>query len=522
MSSLKQSSIDLLKAFIDQSFQHRYAILVLFLFAQFILYTSDGLWNGDFWEHSAVVRELMTHPMAPRHPQLVVDATHAFFSPYALLVGVVGRLLGLSSIEALALFGAINLLLLTFGLTRFASTIDRANSSGISFYALLFAMFLWGQEAWLFSGFYNAKIFNSVLPYPSTFALAMSFFVVSLQANEDAKLDILKLMVQVMLSALVLLTHPLTAIFLWVSLFAYVGSNLSKQGRAWISLMLVTLGSLFLSSYWPYFSILQLMLSGGNAYHYANANMYQNVVSSIWPILAVLPLVIWQALVVQNRATCATILMLSVIYIYGFVSEKFAFGRSLSFILLLFNILLAQTVIELEVKLYAKRHLLNFLWRGLTTLILCACACLWMYKSHDRLLTLGNSVFKGRALSSENTYGDLKFLSKYANQEDLILADIEASWIIPTLSGKVVATKHPLAFVPDWFSRKTDVIDFFDINVDAARRIQLLERYNPQYILIRKTDKGTERIIFEQIAKNRWLQLIFETDKFILLRLQPS
>ena len=110
----------------------------------------------------------------------------------------------------------------------------------------------------------------------------------------------------------------------------------------------------------------------------------------------------------------------------------------------------------------------------------------------------------------------------YTNQEDLILADIEASWIIPTLSGKVVATKHPLAFVPDWFSRKTDVVDFFDINVEATRRIQLLDLYKPKYILLRKSDKGTEKIIFEQISKNRWLSLIIETDKFILLRLQPA
>jgi hypothetical protein len=383
-------------------------------------------------------------------------------------------------------------------------------------------MFLWGQDAWLFSGFYNAKIFNSILPYPSTCALAISFFALSLPVNGGARLNILKLLAQLTLSALVLLTHPLTAIFLWVSLFAYVGANFSRQVRAWVSLALITFGSIFLASYWPYFSILQLMLEEGNAYHYANANMYQNIIGATWPFLAVAPLIIWKAVASQNRATCITILILFVIYAYGFVSEKFAFGRSLSFILLLCNLLLAQAIIDAEDSLRVKHHVLNLLWRGLVTLLLCVSAGLWMYKSHDRLLTLGNSLFKGRPLSSENTYGDLKFLSMYTNQEDLILADIEASWIIPTLSGKVVATKHPLAFVPDWFSRKTDVVDFFDINVEATRRIQLLDLYKPKYILLRKSDKGTEKIIFEQISKNRWLSLIIETDKFILLRLQPA
>jgi len=58
-------------------------------------------------------------------------------------------------------------------------------------------------------------------------------------------------------------------------------------------------------------------------------------------------------------------------------------------------------------------------------------------------------------------------------QDELVLADIEPSWIIPTLGGKVVATDHPLAFVPDWYIRKWQVMEFFNPETTANRRIEI-------------------------------------------------
>ena len=55
-----------------------YAVVSAALVILLGLHTRNAQWNGDFWEHRAVVRELSTHPFSPQHPQLLVDAPHAF------------------------------------------------------------------------------------------------------------------------------------------------------------------------------------------------------------------------------------------------------------------------------------------------------------------------------------------------------------------------------------------------------------------------------------------------------------
>jgi len=67
---------------------NRYLIASLFLFVVMILHSLYSYWVGDFWEHSAVVKELSTHPLYPQHPLFIVNKAHHGFSPYLLFVGL--------------------------------------------------------------------------------------------------------------------------------------------------------------------------------------------------------------------------------------------------------------------------------------------------------------------------------------------------------------------------------------------------------------------------------------------------
>jgi hypothetical protein len=44
----------------------------------------------------------------------------------------------------------------------------------------------------------------------------------------------------------------------------------------------------------------------------------------------------------------------------------------------------------------------------------------------------------------------------------VVLSDINTSWIVPSIRGKVVGALHPQAFVPDQKQRFDDVNTFFD------------------------------------------------------------
>ena len=122
---------------IDLISKYRYSILVIFLFIRFAAFASNGFWSGDFWEHSAAIKELMERPLHPQHPLFLSDASHPFMSPYSLLVATFARMLSLNSIEALTIFSLLNFLLLAYGFKRFASIITPSTSTTTAFYFLL-------------------------------------------------------------------------------------------------------------------------------------------------------------------------------------------------------------------------------------------------------------------------------------------------------------------------------------------------------------------------------------------------
>jgi hypothetical protein len=90
--------------------------LLLFALA---LHTGNDQWIGDMWEHSAVVRELATNPVAPLHPQLAVDAPHAFYTPYHWIVAQLSRYTSLSAMGALGAARLVNAALFLTGLFLF-------------------------------------------------------------------------------------------------------------------------------------------------------------------------------------------------------------------------------------------------------------------------------------------------------------------------------------------------------------------------------------------------------------------
>jgi hypothetical protein len=504
-------------------FQHRLLLLSLLILARYTLEaTSGGRWAGDFWEHSAVVNEFMIRPFSPLHPQLSVQASHAFLNPYGFSVAMLALATQSDAINTLAAFGVLNFTILVIGLRQFIATVDQPRAEGITFYTLLLAMFLWGKEAWQFSGFYNVGILNDVLPYPSTLALGLSLCALAVfyknltvHAIRPSFLAIKRYSLVSLIAAVVLLIHPLTALFLWIGLVSLLLAYQPTKLYVWLSLGLTVIVSIGLATCWPFFSILQLIFGAGAAYHPSNASMYLEIIQGTWPILLTLPLIIWRAALRPNRAITLAMLALLALYVWGYYSRQYSFGRSIAFLLLLSNVLVAQCLIEVE--RWPRPQVLSLI-KASTAAALCVAAGVWLYQSTSRLLTVANSLYLGRPIASQISYRDLIFLKDYVQRDDVVLADIESSWKLPTLAGKAVATQHPLAFVPDWFIRKEEVIEFFSANSTAQKRAAILKKYQPQYLLIKKSEPIPWQDIVAEFAEGE--QPVMNNDNFILLRLQ--
>ena len=97
----------------------RYIILSVLLLVVMSGQAIYGDWIYDFWEHSAVVKELSVNPLHPNHPLFLVDKPHAFASPYLEVVALLSRVTSLNPINSLAVSGIVNLLLFLVGFAVF-------------------------------------------------------------------------------------------------------------------------------------------------------------------------------------------------------------------------------------------------------------------------------------------------------------------------------------------------------------------------------------------------------------------
>ncbi|MDX2464087.1 MAG: hypothetical protein QNK31_06220 [Porticoccus sp.] len=200
--------------------RHRYYILSGLLLAVTLLQFLYGKWIGDFWEHSAVVRELAGHPLKPQHPLLLVDVSHPFFSPYLLVVGLLARIFALDAVTALTIAGVLNLLFLLFSLRLFIHRLFDDRQDTVAFYALTFILFLWSAEAWNWSGFLHFKVLGYILPYPSTFAMATSLLIFAVYYRALSTYSIVRLVAVILLTAIVIITHPTTAVISFIGIGA--------------------------------------------------------------------------------------------------------------------------------------------------------------------------------------------------------------------------------------------------------------------------------------------------------------
>jgi hypothetical protein len=117
-------------------------------------------------------------------------------------------------------------------------------------------------------------------------------------------------------------------------------------------------------------------------------------------------------------------------------------------------------------------------------------------------------------------YQPYLFLSKFTGQYDVVLADIQSSWIVPTYGGKVVAALHPLAFVPDQDTRRSDLERFFGGEASLAEGQQIIEKYGASYLLLTRSEYlrwGDSR---QSLAPQE--QVVFESDRFVLISMKPQ
>jgi hypothetical protein len=489
-----------------------YYLLAIGLFIFEFIILLNGNWGKDFWEHNAVINELSKHPVDPGNPVLALNVPHAFFSPYTVLLGLIGHLTNLSSFTLLFCAGLINLALLLTAIRYFVFSLFSHNQKKIAFYLLLFELIAWGPAAWRFSSFYHITALNYVLPYPSTFSYVVTLFSISFYVRYHAIVNHFRkamlLIIIIVLNAVVILIHPTTAIFLYIFMVVYTLTSMIKKFnlKLLIPVILGVAVPLSLVGFWPYYPFWDLILneSQGSQFHLASMTLYAKLFIRLLPVWFILPL-LWKR-VRENYTDLFVFLFLALlsVYIYGLFSKQYGYGRVIYFMVFTLHIIMAVWFSGLNLKTMKEKLLASgFLFLTLPFLLF-----------HIPLIY--KNIVPGMV---EKPFLGLKFLSNTVNSNDVILTDKETMLYVPSYGGKVIASLYPAYWIPDNEQRKRDIELYFSNKVSNSERAAILRKHKVQYILLKQDNKVYGGVKSFSYSVSR---LVYKNKDYILLRVKNT
>jgi hypothetical protein len=488
--------------------KYRYFLLSGLVFALMCLSVSKQYWVGDFWEHAAVIRELAAHPLHPGHPIIAVNAPHALYSPYALFWGIFSRLTGFNPIKTLSIAGIINCFLFLVGLYLFISALVPEERDGAAFYSLLFMLLLWGTYAWNFSGFFHLRQLGYILPYPSTFCMALVFIALAMniqrvESNRDAWL--LPILI---LSTIVLLSHQITFIFLAVGILA----TSLRSRRGLLSELLRVAGlflvALLLASLWPYYPLMRLMFGASAVYDTSQMELYRSILIRVWPALVGIPLLVLDLRGDWRKPLPWMFVILLGIYILGDLSTSYSYGRVVSFMIYILDFTLAIYLVRLE-------HWVQVKVPRIPGLPLLLCASITLGLAALAFNPFIYPALERSILSERRSYEDYYFLSKYVKDNEVVLTDPTGN-LVPVFGGKLVGAATDLPFVPDAQARLDAVNRFFNPDTPPAEKLKVIQDYRVTFVLLQKSRAYDWRALRDFMKS--YGQTVYENRRFILLR----
>src|SRR5689334_17348512 len=325
-----------------QRMLYRYPFFVVFsiLFLFEAVKIARNEWGGDFWTHSAVVHELSFHLFHPKNPIIKSDISHAFYSPYSLLVASFASITDINAIPALEIFAYLNLAFFLVSFYFFTKSIFKEHVQQLACAGLVLILLLWGADPPGWSGFFHLIVLKDVLPYPSTFAMSLSFIVLSIMSQRPS-LTFFQSVFVAIVSSVIFISHPTTFVFLFLSMIAlYRSFHKLPIHLTLAKTLVVMIPSFLLCLLWPYFSIISLLTTDNAIFHQESKVLYQDIPEKIWPAAAALPAFIFYKKDRVINFLSSSIVIMAIVYVAGDLTGKYGLSRLLSPIMIYCQLLI--------------------------------------------------------------------------------------------------------------------------------------------------------------------------------------
>jgi hypothetical protein len=459
-----------------------------------------GTVGADFWEHIAAMRAFSDGLWDPPNPYLASSSPTHLFTPYHWLWGAVSAALRVHPLILVPLIGTLNIALFLVAVDTVAGRIigDRRWSLLLT---LSFLLLWWNPWDW--SGFYDFGLLPLTSIYPYWFALALSLLLIAHYPFLDYRWRLASIPVV----GLVFLVHPITAVFLVISLALKVSlSGEGSLGRR-IGLAALPLTGIGLALLWPYFPVLEAIGAQGSFQETGFSGDYRIFYEdALIRLLPALPGAFYLARTARLKrldfVSSGMVLFFLVYLLNLWILRSGPIAR-----LVVFVALFLQLGVVMLMKVADGRAR----WRqpvfGLLVLVLLIAGIgeVWDARRWVRLepWTQGTTTL--------DDYARYRPYGEFLDGDDVVLSDPATSWVLaPIVGTKVVAVLHANPFFRDHDRRLRDVERF--VRSDRDQMLQIVERYGVTHILVPRGAEGGLSPIRED------LHLAFEDEANLLFR----
>ena len=467
-------------------------LMIVFVLTMEVMFLVKAPWVADYWEHRAVLYELIKNISNPSHPIVDSSASHAFFSPYMVGLAAVARFFSMTAGSILNIISIFNICFFFFSIWLICKIFFKENGKNRYFFFLtIIFLFYWGILPPYFSSFYHFITLPYVAAYPSTFAFGcsvISAFVFSglISKRKGAYSMIIPIVGIMFLNWVVIITHPLTFLFtismyLFLSLRVFLNNknrNLPLATGLIFAIVILIFIPLYFSLNWPYFPMRDLIngVEMKHQFHTEGKVLYRDLVRSYFPML--LPLGIMVVSFFHRKQESlpwlVTVFFLLAIYCYGFFSEQFGLGRSASFLVIWLQIYLLHQIIS--IKTLQIKKIVSF------SAILIALP--FFFISNKIVMATAFRNEHPEKSSTKFLIEKLSFFSNKFRDKDVVLTDNAIGRYVPAFGAKIIANPYTGYWLIDNEERLENLNCFFSQQTIREERIVILKKYRPTHLLL--------------------------------------
>jgi len=308
----------------------------------------------DYWEHRAVVAEVIRHGTSLLDPVYGEAAPSRQFTPWSLALGYLSRLSGWSVDTSLAAGALVVSGLFVSGVHAFARAYYRHRWAPAVLLAALTCA--WGIPPLIWTGFHSlrSQLHGNYYPASLVFALTLIAWALTvrlLQTEMRTARSLARATLLVLLVAIALVTHPLNAALLLAGAgaLAMVYPDVPPARRLGVLALLG--GGVLASAGWPYFNPLA-MAGSGAARGQATFNNFgfffdpMFVVALLWPAGFALAAIRAQLLEPRTRVPAIACIAIFAAYVAGGIADVSVSHRLLAYVALALQLMLVWLVLD--------------------------------------------------------------------------------------------------------------------------------------------------------------------------------